>query len=173
MNSYSYEDRLKVVLSVKEEHLSNYEAGRRYGPHEKDVRKWVSLYDQFGESGLHFRHGTYNGDLKLSVVMYMRDNHLSLLQTAAKFGIPSPSTVLQWDRIYTQEGAAGLYRDNRGKMKRKSNNMEECFPVVPEKETNKELEHLRAEVAYLKKLQALVEERVARESGRKQKPSKD
>ncbi len=35
-----------------------------------------------------------------------------------------------------------------------------------------ENERLRAEVAYLKKLRALVEERVARESGRKPEPSK-
>ena len=36
-----------------------------------------------------------------------------------------------------------------------------------------ENERLRAEVAYLKKLQALVEERIARVSGREPGPSKD
>ncbi|MDR3119716.1 MAG: hypothetical protein LBU44_09965 [Mediterranea sp.] len=36
-----------------------------------------------------------------------------------------------------------------------------------------ELEYLRAENAYLKKMAALVEERIIRESGKDAKPSKD
>jgi transposase len=42
-----------------------------------------------------------------------------------------------------------------------------------EEELQAELEYLRTENAYLKKLRAFVEERIARESGKKQKPSKD
>jgi transposase len=47
---------------------------------------------------------------------------------------------------------------------------------VPQTELEKlqeELRYLRAENAYLKKLGALVEERIARESGRLSKPSKN
>jgi transposase len=42
-----------------------------------------------------------------------------------------------------------------------------------EEELLAELEYLLAENTYLKKLEALVRERIARESGKKQKPSKD
>ena len=45
--------------------------------------------------------------------------------------------------------------------------------TTPHEELLKELEYLRAENAYLKKLQALVEERIVRESGKEPKPSKD
>ena len=45
--------------------------------------------------------------------------------------------------------------------------------ATPHEELLKELEYLRAENAYLKKLQALVEERIVRESGKEPKPSKD
>jgi transposase len=52
-------------------------------------------------------------------------------------------------------------------------------PIIPkllkstEEELLAELEYLRAEVAYLKKLRVLVEERIAHESGKEPKPSKD
>ena len=45
--------------------------------------------------------------------------------------------------------------------------------VYKRQELLKELEYLRAENAYLKKLQALVEERIVRESVKEPKPSKD
>ncbi len=45
--------------------------------------------------------------------------------------------------------------------------------ATPHEELLKELEYLRAENAYLKKLQALVEGRIVRESGKESKPSKD
>jgi transposase len=47
------------------------------------------------------------------------------------------------------------------------------IPLSREQELLNENERLRAEVAYLKKLKVLVEERVARESGIGRKPSKD
>jgi hypothetical protein len=48
----------------------------------------------------------------------MRENHLSLFETAVKFGISNESVVLAWDRLYDSEGVSALYRDNRGKMKK-------------------------------------------------------
>lgn len=40
------------------------------------------------------KHGSYTGTFKISVVEYMHDNHLSLSQTAIKFGIPQDNTVI-------------------------------------------------------------------------------
>ena len=55
----------------------------------------------------------------------------------------------------------------------KSKKKKEKKTTTPHEELLKELEYLRAENAYLKKLQALVEERIVRESGKEPKPSKD
>jgi transposase len=100
----------------------------------------------------------------------MYENQLSLFETAVRFGIPADSTVLSWDRAYRREGAAGLYRDNRKKMKQ----LKKPKPpsVHPDEALQRELEYLRAEVAYLKKLRVLVAARIARERGRKQPPSR-
>lgn len=168
---YSYEKKLEVVRSVISGMDSTRSAATKLGTDHKHIRRWVALYEAHGEAGLRIKRGSYSGDFKLSVIRYMYENHLSLFETAVKFGISSDSVVLHWDRIYSNEGPAGLYRDNRGKMNAKpkktnskSRNGEDLIA---------ENERLRTEVAYLKKLKVLVEQRIARENGKGQKPSKD
>lgn len=168
---YSYEDRLRAVQYVLRDCLSAGASAALLGCHRKDVQHWLARYEQYGAEGLRVKYRYYSGDFKLSVITHMRENHLSLFETAVKFGIPRDWTVNQWNRIYTAEGASGLYRNNRSKMKKPK---EPKTPVPTGREDlQKELEYLRAENAYLKKLRVLVEERIIRESGKDVKPSKD
>jgi transposase len=168
---YFYEKKLEVVQSVLSGQESSSSAARGLGTDHKHIRRWVAMYEYHGLEGLRMKNGSYSGDFKLSVIRYMEENHLSLFETAVKFGIPDDSTVSRWYRIYQAEGSAGLFRDNRGKMKKKCKKSVLSDIKEGEVELHKELERLRAENAYLKKLKVLVEERVARESGNVQEPS--
>lgn len=97
------------------------------------------------------KQGSYSGDFKLSVITFMHKNHLSLFETAVKFGIPRNCTVNQWNRIYTKEGASGFYRDNRGKMKKSGKPKSAVVAKSSksgEEELLAELEYLRAENTY-------------------------
>jgi transposase len=99
----------------------------------------------------------------------MHANHLSIRETAAKFGIPSYSTVGTWERIFYEEGREALFRDARGR-KKMSNKIKEQKSQLDdkvEKDLIAENQRLRMENAYLKKLQALVQERVLRENVKK------
>ncbi len=91
------------------------------------------------------------------------------------FGIPGPFVIRQWERLYQNQGAEGLRRkpQRRRPAMSKSKTKKVKLKTTPHEELLKELEYLRAENAYLKKLQALVEERIVRESGKEPKPSKD
>jgi len=175
---YSDQQRLEAVLDVLEKGLSLCEVARRLGTDHKNVRRWVAFYEQYGVKGIISikKKDSYSGDFKLSVVRYMRENQLSLFEAALKFGIPNDSVVLTWDRLYESEGASAFYRDNRGKMKKphkKKQSARAKSVKTTEDELVEELEFLRAENAYLKKLRALVEQRVSRESGNEPKPLKD
>ena len=166
MSKYSYEERLEAVLRVTEGGMSVRGSAKILGTSSEHVRRWIMRYEQFGVEGLLMKHGSYDGAFKISVIEYMHDNHLSLSQTAVKFGIPQDGTVGKWERIYYEEGPQALYRDNRG---RKSKMSLDKPKKKLEKETEEDLiaevQRLRMENEYLKKLQALVQKRIARENG--------
>ena len=172
MSKYSYEEKLAAVELVVNEGLSTYEAAKVSGIPRTPILRWVERYKQFGPEGLLIKHGSYDGAFKVSVIEYMHDNNLSLFQTAAKFGVPNDATVGKWERIYYEEGAQGLYRDNRGRKPKMSSDKprKKKHNKETEEDLIAEVQRLRMENEYLKKLNALVQERIARENG-KEPPS--
>ena len=69
-----------------------------------------------------------------------------------------------WERIYLEEGPEGLYIERRG---RKSTGRPKKLKPEVEENLIAEVQRLRAENAYLKKLRALVLEEERRGKGRK------
>ena len=65
----------------------------------------------------------YSAEFKESVIMDMRENHLGYRETARKYGLVTSSmggaisTLHRWERIYLEEGAAGLMEERRGRKK--------------------------------------------------------
>lgn len=167
MPKYSYEQRLEAVLNVVEKHMSINAAGKLLGCGESPVRRWVRLYERFGIEGLVIKNGTYSGKFKVDAVEYMHRNHLSLNIAAVELGIPNCTTLAKWERIYYEEGPHALYKDNRGR--KKTMNCKKSKKPKMSKEIEEDLiaevQRLRAENAYLKKLRALVQERIDRENG--------
>ncbi len=161
MSKYSYEQKLEVVLNVLESHYSVTESAKYYGINHELLRGWVKRYEKFGVEGLLIKNGSYTGEFKQHVIEYMHKNHLSAVETAVTFGIPGYSTVLKWERIYYEKGPQSLYEETRGR-KNSMNSKKEKKKELP-KETEEslieEVQRLRMENAYLKKLNALVQER--------------
>ena len=172
MSKYSYEERLEAVLRVVEEGMSVRKSAKILGTAYEHVRRWVMRYEQFGPEGLIVKHGSYSGAFKVAVIEYMHENHLSLSQAAVKFGVPCDATVGKWERIYYEEGPQGLYQDNRGRKSKMSSDKPRKKKISKETEEDliAEVQRLRMENEYLKKLQALVQERIAQENG-KEPPS--
>ena len=63
-------------------------------------------------------HGTYIGDFKVSIVEYKQITGASLQQTAARFHIPSKTSVVKWEQIYQELGKEALYQERRGRASR-------------------------------------------------------
>ena len=112
----------------------------------------------------------YSPEFKLSVIMDMRENHLSYRATVRKYWGTKNETeednyksrVKSWERIYLEEGAAGLMTERRG---RKSTGRLRKQPLdksveedlIAENQRLKErIQYLEAENEYIKKLSALV-----------------
>ena len=94
------------------------------------------------------------------VVETMMREKLSYREAARQFEIRDHNRVASWERIYLMEVAEGLYIERRG---RSSKGRPQLFPTEVEEDLLKEVQRLRAENAYLKKLQALVLERERRQ----------
>ena len=103
----------------------------------------------------------YTPEFKIKVVETMHKEKLSYRETARQFDI-SNSRVTAWERIYLEEGAEGLYAERRG---RKSTGRPP--KIKKEEDLIAEVQRLRAENAYLKKLNALVAKRVQQEKKHK------
>ena len=62
----------------------------------------------------------YSAEFKIAVIMDMRENHLSYRETARKYKIglnesQGKDRLRGWERIYLEEGAAGLMTERRGR----------------------------------------------------------
>lgn len=113
----------------------------------------------------------YTGEFKQKVVETMHKEKLSYSETAREFDIPQgDKTVARWERIYLEEGPEGLYVDRRGRASAASGTKKGRPPKLDKKveeDLIAEVQRLRAENAYLKKLNALVSERVRQEKKHK------
>lgn len=162
MSKYSLSFKLKVV----QHYLSGLEGqkatAKRFGIDHSAVRKWSSAWKIHGEAGLAKRHSRYSPAFKESVILHMREHLLSARQVSAKFNIPAFTSVCLWERLYDEGGLETLKNKGRGR-KKMSEPTKEPAPKSTSPLLNKnereELELLRAEVAYLKKLQALLREK--------------
>lgn len=181
VRKFSDGQRLEAVLEVINNGCSIKEISRKMNACEKDLGQWIAIYKIHGIDGL-FCHGReYTGEFKCKVVEYRKKNNISLSETAAKFCIPTKSTVMKWERVYDKLGMESLQNTKIGRPKITPMNPRKSHPKTKmeraESESNQalldELEYLRTENAYLKKLRALVQERISRENGNEQEPLKD
>lgn len=157
---YTIEFKLKLVKECIEQNHATTEIAPKYGVAEIHLRRWVKLYQLHGIKGLEHKHQKYNSNFKENVLKYMEDNHLSFFETAMFFNISKDTTVGKWYHQYRKNGFVEPVR--KVKMKEISNKDKNGI-----EELQKENERLRAENAYLKKLQALVQKRVNQEKKKK------
>jgi transposase len=175
---YSIKQKELAVKSILEGRESCRSAARELGCEKSAVCRWLKQYRQHGTAGFEIRNGKYDGAFRVRVVRYILRKGVSLPQAASHFGIPNESTIHRWLKVYEQRGATGLSRNGRGCQastmtgKPKKSNVKSSDPTARKlEELQKEVEYLRAENAFLKKLEALVQqEKAAKAQAKRQKP---
>ncbi len=131
-------------------------------------RRWYAAYQLHGEEGLSGRYRRYSPAFKAEVLRRMAKEGWSARQTCAVFNIAAPTTLLEWQRAFAEGGMVALESKRRGRPPMMAKHKSHTPPIpqrrkAPEnmtpKELNDELEYLRAENDYLKKLKALAQEK--------------
>lgn len=169
---YDYAFKLECVELVLKKHASAVSVSKLKGPDESNIRKWVSFYKTYGKVGLLPRKNqAYSIDLKIKILRSIDKNLLSLKEACLKFNIPSGSTIIKWQKDFTNFGLEGLQAKPKGRIKSMSNfkrkKRKSDKPLTREEELLLENEALRCELDYLKKLHALIQ---AEEQAKKRKP---
>lgn len=153
-------------LAVVEQYLTGLAGfkalGHQHGVSSSNVRKWVAFYRLHGVSALQKKFTHYSAAFKLSVLQHMWTHRLSHCQTAAIFDIRSLAMVGQWERLYHSGGIDALKPRPRGRPKTMPVPRTPPPPSSDDQTRTRddllaELNYLRMENAYLKKLEALIQ----------------
>ena len=111
--------------------------------------------------------------LKKQIVLDIEENHIPLYAASIKYG-PSPTRIKELLRIYRRDGLLGLERiKERGRPSGMGRPRKDSKPLTELERLQKENQELKTEIALLKKVRALVEERKARLRATGQEPSRD
>lgn len=164
MSKYSEQFKLAIVQQYLSGTLGSKQIGHENNLPYSMVRKWVALYRAHGTDGLAKKFSHYNAEFRLSVLRHMWDAQLSYSQVAVAFNIRSAGCISHWERCYHSGGLDSLAPRKRGRPTK--------MPIPPDTESPEslpdpagcthdelvtEVNQLRMEVAYLKKLEALVQ----------------
>lgn len=130
----------------------------RFGvPSKTNIRKWVSAFQEFGKQGLVTKEAdaSYPVQFKLDVLNYKLRTRDSFEEVARKFGMTEPTMIINWLRKWQNEGVEGLSKSKgRRSMSNNPKKKKNVKKLTKEQQLLKEIELLRAENAYLKKLRA-------------------
>ena len=169
---HSIEERLEAVKKCLFGH-SPKTIGQAMGISSHEISEWLLLYKSKGYAGLQKRpmkHATFAE--KCEIVCEYAENGIPLYRVCAEHSV-SQSAVKRWTRIYRKGGyealrtikPQGTGRKNMGRPKKQE-------PQTELERLRYENEYLRAEVALLKKVRALMEEKEKRLQEIGRKPSK-
>ncbi len=160
MKKYQTEFKLEIVKRFLAGEGGPKLLSRQWSVPEEKIRTWVSHYRLHGMDGLSPKRSAYSGEFKLQVLSHQDREQLSSRQVAAIYNIRNPNQVVVWRRNL---GEGGVQVPRNSKPGHPPMNPEiRCLAspgkvtVDPAPALLEENQRLRAAVAYLKKLQALI-----------------
>lgn len=160
MSKHSTAFKLKVVQYYLSKHVGCSRTATHFGINAETVRRWVAVYQQHGNKALAKSYTHRSLEFKLTVLKWIETEHSSVAQACAHFNIPSLTPVRDWQRRYNTGGIQALTNKPRGRPKAMPEPYKPSNKPLSElspEELLRELQYLRAENAYLKKLKALVQ----------------
>jgi len=160
MKKYKTEFKLQVVKSFLAGEGGAKLLARRWCVPEEKIRTWVSHYRLHGIDGLRPKRSTYSSEFKWQVLSHQDREQLSSRQVSAVYDIRNPNQVVVWRRNLDQGDVQALNtrKQERSNMKPERRCLAPSNMIATDsaQALRQENEQLRAEVAYLKKLQALI-----------------
>ena len=159
-------------MQMLEDGISFSHIHKNYGINEARLKVLWSRYQKEGISGLQ-KQLNINADyaLKHKIVLDIEENHITLQAASLKYG-PNPNSIERWLSQARSHGIESLsIEKKRGRQSCMGRQKKQ--PLTELEKFQKENQELKTQIALLKKVRALVEERNARPREIGQEPSKD
>ena len=160
MVKFTADEKIHIVQRYLNGNESYREIGKAIGIRDTVILNWVNQYKQNGVDAFLKRYTNYTQQFKLDVLNFMIENGTSLFETAAIFNIPAHSTIIVWKKQFETQGIDALQSKKKGRpsMKKESNKQSKQAPVESSVEAlEARIQQLEMENEYLKKLNALVQ----------------
>ena len=162
---FTKEFKLECIRKYKSGERIDDPGGCKHSTFRHTVVRWVRIYDSVGEAGLEHRFKMKTWQDKLALVQRVVDGES--LQSVSIDNAIEESLLSKWYKIYQESGIDGLKLDKRGRPPKMAKKSKTSNEAKTKEELEKELEYLRAENEYLKKLSALVQKRKGRQPKKK------
>lgn len=171
-NHYSSEVKRRVIKLYQQGYGCST-IGRELGIHHSIILRWINRYNHLGYSFIDKQPNIKaSATFKVYVVRQVIENQLSCDQVAINNGV-SVSAVKRWVSKVRINGYESLSEVKpRGRPPKNMGRPKKREPETELEKLRARVNYLETENALLKKVRALVEERIARESGKMPKPSK-
>lgn len=177
MTKYDEAFKRKVVQEYVSGSGGSLLLSHKFGVGRTTLRRWIAAWQCHGQDGLSKKHTPYSAEFKRHVLQHMQRHQLSHTQTSALFDLREAGGIARWERQYHEGGFEALKPRRKGRppkmIKPKQPPQPTAEPTQDERSREdllKENEYLRAEVAYLKKLDALLRAKEQAAPKKKRKP---
>ena len=159
---HDYSALLKYMHMLEDGYSINY-IRTNYGISAEQLSKLWILYQKEGAKVLHRQAYTHSdAAFRHKVVLDIENNGISLVQASIKYGV-SASRLVVWLKTYRQGGFEALsITKKRGRPPGMGRPKKVQKPETELERLQRENRELKIELALLKKVKALVEEREAR-----------
>ena len=160
MTKFTNTHKLEAVTRYQTQSESVIEIAKSIGANHEVVRMWIKQFEYHGISAFEKSYTSYTLQFKMDVLNYMNENCVSPNEAAVIFNISSPGLIRKWRFQLATAGVDAFVPKIKGRpsMKKETNKQPKQTPVEGSPEAlQAEINRLRMENEYLKKLNALVQ----------------
>ena len=170
------EEDKKRIIELRKQGLGYGTIAKRFKIGHSTIRKILYAYELHGQEGIKHppKNKKYSAEFKLEVInrAYQGESKSSL---SFEYNLPGECIIISWMKKYEELGYNGLEGEQgrpRGGPKIMTKEEKKNTPLTNEEREElirlrKEKEYLEMENAYLKKLDALVKERLKQQGKKK------
>lgn len=169
-------DKIEIIRLHYEEGLSTYNLEKLYNIKRSYIRTIINRYKHHGIASLKHpsKNKKYSADFKMMIIKQVYEGK-SKTSLAAEYNLSGAGTIVQWMYKYEELGYNGLIAKQKGRPKKIMNPEKEekttkvnSSPLTDSErkefeELKKKYKEIEMENEFLKKLDALVRERLKRE----------